>query len=208
MKNRLVASLAMLVFVAWIPVESRAEEKTASTPHIEMLDDSIIDKLLPSSELSDQHQLLLPLTGTWYYVLKYWAKEGVEPQISTGTATNEMILGGKYLLSKTSLILNIGGQNIPYESWEILGYDKNKKAFTSVKADSMHDGVVTGIGMYDEKLKKIEEKGIFKNPLDAKEHSYRSVLHFVDDGAYKRTFFITGKSGKEFHAVEINFERR
>ncbi len=208
MKHCLVASLALLVFVAWIPAESHAEEKAAAMPHIEMLDDVTIKKLTTSGALSEQHQLLLPLAGTWYYELKYWTKEGAEPQVSTGTAKNEMILNGRYLLSKTSLILNIGGQSIPYESWEMLGYDKSKKAFTSVRTDSMHDGLVTGSGLYDEKLNKIEEKGNFKNPLDEKTRSYRSVLEWIDDETYKRTFFITGESGNEYQVIEIIYERR
>ncbi len=208
MKNCLAVALALFVLAAGISTESHAEEKTATIPHIEMLDDATIEKLTTSGALSEQHQLLVPLAGVWYYELKYWTKEGEDPQISTGIATNEMILGGKYLLSKTSLILNIGGQNIPYEGWEMLGYDKNKKAFAFVRADSMHDGIITGSGLYDEKLNTIEEKGMFKNPLDAKERVYRSILQFSDDGTYKRTFFITGKSGKEFQVLEVTFERR
>lgn len=208
MRNYLAILLSLLVFATMTSWEARAEEKAAVSASIEMLDDATMEKLAASGELSDQQQLLASLTGTWYYELKYWTNEGTAPQISTGTATNEMILGKKYLLSKTSVILNIGGQNIPYESWETIGYDKDKKAFASVKADSMHDGFITGSGQYDEKLNAIEEKGIFKDPLDAKARSYRSILQWNDDGTYKRTFFTTGKSGKEFQVIEINFERR
>ncbi len=199
--------IALFVLVTH-PVIVYAESLENKAAEIEMLDDVTIAKLLPSGDLSDQQQLLTSLAGTWYYELKYWAKEGGEPQISSGTAKNESILGGKYLISKSSLILNIGGQNIPYESWEMLGYDVNKKAFTSVRADSMHDGFVTGSGLYNERLNAIQEKGIFKSPLDAKERSYRSVLYFTNEGAYKKEYFIIKELKREFKAVEINFERR
>lgn len=208
MKNCFVTLCALLVLTAGISSEAHAEKKAAPTPQIEMLDDATIEKLAPLGELSEHHQLLAPLAGTWYYEMRYWSKEGAEPQISTGTATNKIILGGKYLLSKTSLILNAGGQNIPYEGLGMLGYDTNKKAFTSVWADSMHTGIITGSGHYDEKLNAIEEKGMFKNPLDAKERPYRSILQFADNGTYKRTFYTVGKSGKEFKIVEVTFERR
>ena len=208
MKNCLAASLALLVLAVGISAESHAEEKAAAMPQIEMLDDATIKKLTTSGALSEQHQLLIPLAGTWYYELKYWAKEGAEPQVSTGTAKNEIILGGRYLLSKTSLILNIGGQSIPYESWEMLGYDKGKKTFTTVRADTIHDGSIIGSGIYDEKLNVIEEKGSFKSPLDMKTRSYRSVLEWVDDETYKRKIFITGKSGNEYQVIEIIYERR
>jgi hypothetical protein len=208
MKNYLIALCALLVLTVGISSEARAEKKAAPAPQIEMLDDATVEKLAALGGLSEQHQLLATLIGTWYYEMRYWPKEGAEPQTSTGTATNEIILGGKYLLTKTSLILNIGGQNIPYEGCEMLGYDTEKKAFTSVWADSMHTGIIAGSGLYNGKLNAIEEKGVFKNPMDAKERPYRSLLYFADNGTYKRTFFTTGKSGKEFKIVEVTFERR
>lgn len=208
MKISLTATLCLFLFMVCASLEVYAEEKTSTTPQIEMLSDAVMDKLEKASETPEQSQLLLPLAGSWYYELKYWTKAGAEPQVSTGIATNEMILGGRYLQTKTNLILNIGGQNIPYEGWGILGYDVAKKSYTSVWADTMHTGTITGSGKYNEKLKTIEQKGFFTHPLVAKEQAYRSDLQFTDDGAHKRTFFMTGTSGKEFKVMEITFEKR
>lgn len=205
---KILFSLTFIVVFFGVFTNSYAEKIAKSTPEIEILDDAIMEKLAQSEATSEEQQLLNSLAGKWYYELSYWNKNDAEAQISTGTAKNEIILGGKYLLSKTNLILNLDGENIPYESWEMIGYDKSKRIFTSVRADSLHDGFVTGAGVYDEKLNVIEEKGVFKDLLDAKERSYRSVLHFEEGRTYKRTFFIAGKSGKEFKAIEINFERR
>ncbi len=66
MKNCLAASLALLVLAVGISAESRAEEEAVPTLHIEMLDDATIKKLTTSGALSEQHQLLIPLAGTWY----------------------------------------------------------------------------------------------------------------------------------------------
>lgn len=209
MKNYFTALLAVLVLTGGISSRGYAEEKLKAAPmRVEMLDDAVMEKLEKAAESSQQHQLLSTLEGTWYYEVLYWAKEGADPQTSSGTFRNEMILNGRFLHGKTSLILNVGGQNIPYEGWGMLGYDAAEKAFTSVWADSMHTGIITGSGQYNEKLKTIEEKGFFTHPLIAGKLAYRSDLQFIDDQTYKRTFFITGKSGKEFKVLEINFEKR
>ena len=208
MKIFWAASFALFAFAAGNIPEVYAEEKAATPPQIEMLDDSVLEKLVKASEISEQDQLLAPLEGTWYYEIKYWTKDGAEPQISSGTAKSELILNGKYLHTQTNLILNIGGQNIPYGGWGLLGYDAAKKSYSSIWADNLHTGFITGSGLYNEKLNAIEEKGGFKNPLDAKERSYRSVLQFIDGETYTQTFFVTEKSKKEFKALEITFERR
>ena len=208
MKFFWTALLVLFSFTAGNVSQSFAEERITTPPQIDLIDDAIMEKLLQASEASEQSQLLIPLEGTWYYEFKYWVRDDAEPQISSGTATSEMILNGKYLLTKTNLILNIGGQNIPYGGWGLLGYDELKKSYVSVWADNLHAGFITGSGHYDEKQNAIEQKGSLKNPLDTKDRSYRSVIQFIDSENYTQTFFIIGNSRKEFRTIEVNFERK
>lgn len=209
MRNNLFSLLFLAVFVCGA-MAAQAQEKTEARkpPEVRILENAVIDKLAKSAEPAEQQQLLAGLEGKWYYDLKYWDKEGAEPQTSSGMMVNQMVLGGLFLQSETTLLLNIGGQNISYAGRGMLGYDAAKKAYTSVWADNMNTGIITGTGTYDEKLNAIEEKGVFMNPLIGKERAYRSVLQLSDDGTYKRTLFIAGDSGKEFKAIEITFERR
>lgn len=146
--------------------------------------------------------------GTWYYDLKYWAKEGAAPQVSSGTMINEIALGERFLSSKTALILNIGGQNIPYEAVGFLGYDTAKKAYISVWLDTMRTGVMTGEGQYNEEKRTITEKGSFRHPLIEKEQAYRSEVQFIDDNTHKRTIFLIGRSKADFKVIEMEFQRR
>ena len=201
--------LILFILAAGIHSPAQAQEKPAAAPlKVDMLDDAAISKIEKSSEPSSQHQLLSTLKGSWYYEIQYWSKGGADPQVSTGTVKNDMVLGGRFLLSKTSLILNVGGQNIPYEAWSLLGYDTASQAFTSVWADTMHTNLATGSGTFNESSNTIEEKGSFTNPLTGKKLNYRSELQFIDGGAHKRTFFIPNAAGKEFKVIEITFERR
>ena len=209
MKGYMVSLLVLLAFAAGFASQGSAEEEKARVaPRVEILDDAVMEKLAKLQEPTGQHRLLSSLAGTWDYTLQYWAKEGADPQTSSGTMTNEMILGDRFLYSKTALILNVGGQNIPYEGWGILGYDTVRNVFTSVWADTMRTGLMIGTGKYDEQSKTIEEKGHFTHPMMEKEQAYRSALQFTSDETYKQTVFTLGQSGKDFKVLEIEFGKR
>lgn len=209
MRNHLFALLFLAVSVCGgMPAQAQEKNGAPKSPEVRILDDAVIGTLTKSAEPAVPQQLLPGLEGRWYYDLKYWDKDGAEPQTSSGIMVNQMVLGGLFLQSETTLILNISGQNIPYAGRGMLGYDAAKKAYTSVWADNMHAGIITGTGTYDDKLNAIEEKGVFTNPLIGKERAYRSVLQLSDERTYKRTLFIAGDSGKEFKVIEMTFERR
>lgn len=208
MRQYLTALAAFLVLIGGMIPAGHAQEKRAQTPHIEMLDDAFMDKMVTLAEPTEQHKMLASLAGTWLYTLQFWTDEGAEAQTSSGTMTNEMTLGERFLSGKTALILNIGGQTIPYEGSGILGYDTVHKTFTSSWADSMRTGIMNGTGQYNEQTKTIEEKGRFTHPLLEKEQPYRAELQFVDEETYRRSLFMTGKSGNEFKVLEIEFKKK
>ena len=208
-KFKLVAALlAVLMTSTGVTSAAQAKGNPGDIMQIEKLDDASVKKLQQLAAPTAQHQMLASLAGTWNFTASFWVNENADPQMSGGAMTNEMAVGGRFLSSKTTLILNVGGQNIPYEGWGLLGYDSASNVFTSVWADTLHSGMITGTGKYNEKQKTIEEKGRFTLPLTGKEQSYRSELQREGDDAYRRTIFTTGASGREFKVVDIEFKRR
>ena len=182
-----------------------AAETSRPTTRIELLTKDSIKKL---AKIDEEHSILPALSGNWDFDLKYWSNKDSEPQLSTGTATNEMILGGRYLSSKANVVLNIGGQNIPYEGHYILGYDSVKKSYSSALVDTMHTGVTTGVGHYNEKSKTLEAKGSFSHPVIGKERVYRFELQMTNDDGYRQTVFMDDDSGKEFKVLEMDFRKK
>jgi hypothetical protein len=201
-------AVALTLLCFFIAAPARAAENTGGIPRVEKLDDTSMKKLRQLVEPTAQHQMLSSLAGTWNYTAAFKPSEDADPQTSAGAMTNEMVVGGRFLSSKTSLILNVGEQNIPYEGWGLLGYDSANGVFTSVWADTLHSNVIEGAGKYNEKQKTIEEKGRFTLPLSGKEQAYRAELQWEGDDAYRRTIYITGASGREFKLVDIEFKRR
>jgi hypothetical protein len=81
---------------------------TGSAPAQEMiLDARTMEQLVMLSTPGEKHETLTALSGTWYYTAKFWDGNNAEPHVSSGSIANEMILGGRFLLSRTSLLLNI-----------------------------------------------------------------------------------------------------
>ncbi|MDD3020691.1 MAG: DUF1579 family protein [Alphaproteobacteria bacterium] len=214
MNKGLIVTLTLLSLII-IPSISAisAEKKTSKTfqPHksqIELLEQSAIEKLENDGNAAEQSAVLDSLGGEWNFNLKYWSKEGADPQESTGTIVNEMVLDKRFLSGTLSAILNIGGQNIHLNGMLYTGYDTAKKAYTSVWMDSLHTGMIIGTGQYDSKKHILEEKGNFTFPLLDKERRFRSVLEITDDKTHKILIYISGKDGKEYKAIEIDFSRK
>ena len=86
--------------------------------------------------------------------------------------------------------------------------DISKKAFTSVSVDTMNSGLMVGTGKYDEKEKTVTKAGSFTDPVDGVEKAFRSEICFVDETNYKRTIFVTEKSGKESKLLEFDYTKK
>ena len=206
MKKHLLVLPVVCILVLAISPNGYAANKAPTTSHIELLDKATMEKLVIVEAPANQH-FLSDLMGDWDFDLKYWSKKDADWELSTGTATNEMILGGRFLSSTLRTVLNIGGNTIAYEARSFLGYDAGRKSYTSTLIDTLHSGVTTGSGQYNEKTKSLEEKGTFTNPAIGKERGYRSELQITGAG-YKRTVFITDTAGQEFKVLEIDFRRK
>lgn len=190
------------------PAFAAQKAKATPAPRAELLGKEAMQKLEKQGEASEQNQILAALVGDWDYDLNFWSKKGAPAQMSTGYTTNKMIFNNRFLSLETSVPLNIGGQNIPYNAIGYLGYDRIKKAFTSVWLDDNHTSMTTGTGQYDKKNNALEQKGKLMFPLLDKERPYRSEIAFTSSDTYKVTIYLTGSAGQEYKAVEIDFRRK
>lgn len=190
----------------------------------------ILARAKPSEK--DNTAVLTLLVGTWDYVGSFWTDPKAEPEHATGTATNEMILDQRFLSGKATGSLNVGREQIPFESRELIGFDNAKKSLSFVEVNTLTTGMTTGSGKFEEKApapakstgksesvktndaatdakdRVIRETGRFTNPLTGAEQGFRSELTFIDADHYKRVIFAAGESGKETKLVEIDYARR
>lgn len=173
----------------WVPVDSATAEKA----------------WMEYMATGPQHAMLAKANGQWTADITMWMAEGAPPMKTTGTATNKMILGGRYQQSTNKAMF----MNMPFEGISTVGYDNAKKVFAYSWIDNMGTGIMNMEGTLDEATKTISFKGKMIHPANGKECNVRETFKFVDDNTQTAEMYGPDpKTGKEFKNMEIRFTRR
>jgi hypothetical protein len=125
----------------------------------------------------DMHKMMAKSDGIWTTETKMWMEPGKEPSVSTGTATNKMILGGRYQQSMYKGTID----GMQFEGTATSGYDNAKKMFVSTWVDNMGTGIMTMEGTYDEATKTMNMKGKQTDCTNGKDMEVREVQKWLDD---------------------------
>jgi Protein of unknown function (DUF1579) len=153
----------------------------------------------------DMQQLMSKFCGTWTSENKMWMSPGTDPQESKGECSYTMILGGRY--QQGNITGSFPGMP-PYEGFSLMGYDNDKKVFTSVWIDNYGTGTATASGPYDAATKTITLKGTMYEPMSGKDLSTRETIQFVDDDHQVLTLYFVNSQGAEFKSTEIRYTRK
>jgi len=204
--NSIVMLLAMLgIAAAPVNAADRAVPKAEKFVHAGEIEFKKITERASVAE-EQNRKVLSALGGTWNFTALLYAEPGVEPFRTEGTITNELV-EDLFLSSHANGSLNVAGHGVPMKAQGLMSYDISKKAFTSVWADTLNTGLLVGTGKYDEKEKTLNETGRFTDPVDGVEKAFRSETRFIEETKYKRTIYVTGKSGKETKLIEFEYTK-
>jgi Protein of unknown function (DUF1579) len=151
----------------------------------------------------DVHKMMAQSDGEWNEEVTMWMDPGKPPAKYTATAKNEMIMGGRYQLSKSSGTM----MGMPFEGMSLVGYDNIKKVFTSTWIDNFGTGTMTMEGTWDDQTKSITSKGKEVDPMTGKEGWVREVMKFIDNDTQQMEMW-ENKNGKEIKTMEIKFTRK
>lgn len=154
----------------------------------------------------DVHKMMASWDGTWNGEITMWHAPGAPPELSKGTSTNKMIMGGRYQVSNYSANM----MDMPFEGMSTLAYDNAKKTFISTWIDNMGTGIMTLEGNWDDAHKSMTLKGKLVDPVagTGKEMDIREVLKVVDDNNQVMEMYSAGPDGKEFKSMEIKYTRK
>ena len=152
----------------------------------------------------DVHKMIASADGEWTVKILMWMDPtATTPSETVSTTTNEMIMGGRYQLSKTKGTM----MGMPFEGMSLLGYDNTKKVFTSTWVDNFGTGTMTLEGVWNDATKSIELKGKSFDPITSKDASIREIIKFTDNDHQEMQMFET-KSGSEKKTMEIKMTRK
>lgn len=149
------------------------------------------------------HQMLAKSDGEWQEEITMWMDPKSAPSKNTATATNKMILEGRYQQSTHKGTFN----GMPFEGIGIVGYDNAKKMFVSTWIDNMGTGIMFTEGKWDEANKTIEFKGNSVDPMTGKDVAVREIFKMMDDNTQLMEMYMT-QGGKEFKTMEIKLSRK
>ena len=150
-----------------------------------------------------EHELLKPFLGTFRAEVQLWMGPG-DPMVSTGTMTNELVLDGRYVRQDYVGDPNDG----PFPSFKghgFWGYNRMARRFEGYWIDNASTIMQLETGSVDESGKVWTMTSEIVDSQGGT-MSRRSVITLMDDDHHSIESFFT-KEGKEFKAMEIQYER-
>ena len=109
----MMAGFLMMLWLSW-GLAGQAQENPIPEQQA-----AITEAYMKLAAPGAEHQRLGMLAGNWNLEVKMWPQPGAEPMVMTGTGTNEMILGGRFLKCESTS----GEGEMKYDNLAILGFD-------------------------------------------------------------------------------------
>lgn len=165
------------------------------------MDAEMMAKMMELATPGPEHAELMKMAGTWEQHFKFRMSPDMPWMEAVGTAQSKSILGGRYLLENVSFEM----MGMPMEGMNLLGYDKLKKEYTSLWADSMSTWWVSSRGK-ESADGSVEMKGTMVDV--AGERPFRMVIHHREDGSVVTEMFDTIPPHGDVKVMEITAKRK
>lgn len=207
MKAKLIVSTVMFLVMAAtaLPIASADMTDGGAGQVAGMPDQAKMMEIKKLGSPNENHQVLNSLVGNWTHVVRWKMDPSAEFTESTGTNTNEWILGGRFLQQKVS------GQFMgeAFEGIGLTGYDNVKKEYNTIWIDNMSTGMMTASGQYDAATGTIAESGSFSCPMTGKtDMKFRSEWKIIDNDHYSYSMYQVAEDGTEFKGMESTYTRQ
>jgi len=168
-------------------------------------------QMMDLAKLNENHKLLATTAGTWSYTVKMWMDPTGKPTESTGTATREAIMEGRYVRGEYHGKFKMPGadgkmQEMNFTGMSMDGYDNVKKKFVSGWVDNMGTGIMTMDGTYDAATKTFTYTGDYEMMPGMKE-KFRQVVKMTDSTHMTMEYYEDRGQG-EAKTMEINYTKK
>ena len=150
---------------------------------------------------SEEHEFLKKLSGTWTATIKMWMKPDDPPQESTGTASNEMIMGGRFLHCRFDGKTPWGD----FQGMSIDGFNRIDRKYQGIWLDSMGTIMMAFEGEAEGNVRTMMCN--YTNPMTGKPTKMKGVTTIVSDTEHRYVSWAEGPDGKMFQNMEIIYKR-
>jgi hypothetical protein len=153
---------------------------------------------------AEAHKKLEPMVGTWTTKVMMWQDPSAQPDVSEGTSTNQMVLGGRWLEQHYEGTF-MGG---PFSGIGYTGYDNYKKQYLGWWMDTMSTSGMTTTGSADASGKSMTFNGTMDDPMTGTASPMKEVVTVVDKDHHNFEMWQAGPDGKMYKAMEIQYVRK
>lgn len=159
------------------------------------------DAWMAAATPGENHAWLAKMEGKWEYTQKMWADPSQPPMESKGTATKEMILGGRYLTEwmKGDIM------GMPWDGISTTGYDNLKSQYFMSWIDNTSTGMMSGTGSRSGQVLTLI--CLYPDPLTKKDDKFRLVTTVIDDNTHRFEMYVTKNKGKETRMMDVTYNR-
>lgn len=168
------------------------------------MDPAMMQAMMQAGTPGDAQKKLDGMVGTWDTKITMWMMPGMDPMSSSGTSTNQWVMGGRYLEQRYK------GEffGAPFEGVGYTGYDNVKKQYWGTWMDSMSTAMMTSVGSMSSDGKSWEFIATMADPMTGKDATSRSRITIDDTDHHTMEMWGPTPDGKEFRMMEIKYSRK
>ena len=161
--------------------------------------------IMAAAEPNEHHQRLEEVVGTWKAAGKFYNPMAPDapPTESNGTATNKMVLGGRFLMTE----FEGDFMGMPFKGLGMEGYDNSLERHVATWVDSMGTMIMQSEGECSQNGKVKTLVAEFKDPATGQMTTMRQVTTIQAENKHVFEMFTTLPDGADFKVMEIIYTR-
>lgn len=151
--------------------------------------------------LGAEHETIARFVGSWRAEVKLWLDPGGPPNVSTGTMSNTLVLGGRFLQQDYH---DDAGVFLGKGFW---GYNDVDRRYEGFWIDVMSNMFQIEYGTHDPRCDVYIMKGSITNPSTGKPMGKRSVITVKGRDAHEVVMYFQQEGAAESKVMEIHYRR-
>ncbi len=176
--------------------------ETPAQPDMEGMDEAML-AWMEAGTPGKHHELLDTMIGTWEGAFHIKMDPDMPAMESTGTATREWVLGGRFV-RETIDATSMGGE---YHAIGYVGYDNIDGLYTSVWMDNMSTSLWSDRGSYDPENKEMTFRGSYRDPATGHVYLTRTIVDMSRKDVHELRVYET-RDGQTFVSMEGTMRRK
>lgn len=164
-------------------------------------------RMFEAAQPGEEHALIATLAGEWNQVVRLQPAPGADIVTFEGTASTRMILGGRFLMVESTLLV----PGAEAADMRFLGFDRRTEEFTTIAMDEVGTYWVTARGTADETGRVITMSGEDYDPIMDHIQEYDIVYRLGDDDNFVMEIWFKDemhtRGGDPLKMIEITYTR-